>query len=172
MAVPRELDAVVLKAMAQRPQDRYAGATEFADELDAFLTKLNKKKHKSEADLRKKLQEILDDWRENFASRERARAKQERTDLAMLNVKRSSRVQLLEQKQKEEQAKEEQAARIAEVRREELAERKAQKLRLQLQMERAGQAALASHAWHGAAASSPEKKPTGHALHSPPSSAA
>eukprot|EP01045_Picozoa_sp_COSAG04_P018698 COSAG04_NODE_1750_length_5705_cov_1.835890_2_plen_487_part_00 len=113
------------------------------DELDAFLTKLNKKKHKSEADLRKKLQEILDDWRENFASRERARAKQERTDLAMLNVKRSSRVQLLEQKQKEEQAKEEQAARIAEVRREELAERKAQKLRLQLQMERAGQAALA-----------------------------
>ncbi|MFO0846010.1 MAG: serine/threonine-protein kinase [Gemmataceae bacterium] len=36
-ALPAELETVVLKAMAKRPEDRYAGAREFADDLRRFL---------------------------------------------------------------------------------------------------------------------------------------
>ena len=97
------------------------------EELEAFLGKLNKKKHKSEVDLRKSLKEILEDWTENFTAREKAREKQERTNLAMLNVKRSSRVQLLEQKEAEEQQKKDEQDRIEQIRREEDRDRRAQK---------------------------------------------
>ncbi len=36
-AVPRDLDAVVLKALAKAPADRYAAALDFARDLEAFL---------------------------------------------------------------------------------------------------------------------------------------
>jgi WD40 repeat protein len=36
-SVPRDLETVILKAMAKRPQDRYATAQEFADDLRRFL---------------------------------------------------------------------------------------------------------------------------------------
>ncbi|WZO98332.1 serine/threonine-protein kinase [Isosphaeraceae bacterium EP7] len=35
--IPRDLETIVLKAMAKRPADRYAGATELADDLERYL---------------------------------------------------------------------------------------------------------------------------------------
>ena len=37
--IPRELEAVVLKAMARRPQQRYGSATAMREDLDAFLAR-------------------------------------------------------------------------------------------------------------------------------------
>jgi serine/threonine protein kinase len=36
-AIPRDLETIVLKAMARRPEDRYAAARDLAEDLEAFL---------------------------------------------------------------------------------------------------------------------------------------
>ena len=47
------------------PAQKWEAVACTIEELEAFLGKLKKKKHKSEVDLRKALDEILDDWKGN-----------------------------------------------------------------------------------------------------------
>ena len=104
-------------AVCSPPTEWTAAATNI-EELAALIKKLGgakSKKRNADAELAKELQPILEDWQENFDARERARKKQEQINLAMLNVKRSSRVQLLDQKKEEDVKKTKEQLRIAEI---------------------------------------------------------
>lgn len=103
------------------------------EELEAFLGSLNKKKHKVEAELRSFLAELLEEWRASASSLERAKARQEKIHLAMLDVKRSSRVQLQDQKKAEEAKQKHEAERIRQITREAAAERQKERARFMQQ---------------------------------------
>jgi hypothetical protein len=124
------------KSAVSSPIPEWSVAAGSINELKTLVKKIGKQA--GETQLKKALQNILTDWETNHESSERARAKAKQIQLMMLNVKRSSRVQLLDQRREAADTMSTEEKRIAEIRHEAEEHRKEQE-------RKAGEVAAAAH---------------------------